>query len=138
MTLLLPQTPAIPHPTPSVVSQPYWDGCRRGELLFQRCRDCLGITHTPALVCAHCSSPDLSWERSTGRGVIYSWTTVWRPQTPEFSVPYAPIIVDMDEGWQVLSNLIGCEHDQVAVGRRVEVQFHPLSDQISLPYFRLV
>ncbi len=136
MTLLEPQRGAIPLPVPNLVSQPYWDGCNRGELLFQRCAACAGITHTPAMVCAHCASRALQWERSTGRGTIYSWSTVWRPQTPEFVVPYAPIIVDVEEGWQMLSNLIGCEHDAVAVDLPVRVEFCRVSDDMNLPYFR--
>jgi uncharacterized OB-fold protein len=136
MTLLVPQGSSIPHPVPSLVSQPFWDGCRRGELLFQRCRQCGAITHTPASICAHCASPDMAWEASAGLGTTYSWSVVWRPQTPEFIVPYAPVIIDVDEGWQILSNLIGCEHDAAAVGMRVQVEFHPLSETISLPYFR--
>ncbi|HEV8298176.1 MAG TPA: OB-fold domain-containing protein [Acidimicrobiales bacterium] len=136
MTMLHPQTGDIPLPYPTVVSKAYWDGCARGELLFQRCADCHLITHTPALVCAHCSSRNLSWERSAGTGAIYSWTTVWRPQTPAFTVPYTAIVVDMDEGWQMLSNLIGCEPDDARIGMRVQVEFHPLRDGITLPYFR--
>jgi uncharacterized protein len=136
MTLLQPQPFGIPVPYPTIVSQPYWDGAKRGELLFQRCGDCGHITHTPALVCAYCSSRNLSWERSAGTGNVYSWTTVWRPQTPAFTVPYTAIIVDMDEGWQMLSNLIGCEDDEPHVDMRVEVEFHPISDEITLPYFR--
>lgn len=135
MTLLEPQRGAVVPPTASVISQPYWDGCARGELLFQRCRECGGITHTPAVLCSHCTSRDLAWERSEGNGVVYSWTMVWRPQTPAFTVPYCPIIVDVEEGWQMLSNLIGCEHDAVHVGMRVHLEFHPLADGTLLPYF---
>ena len=138
MTLLQPQTGNIPRPFASVVSTPYWDGCARGELLFQRCGACNGITHTPAVMCAHCSSRDLSWERSEGTGAVYSWTTIWRPQTPDFTVPYAAVIVDMDEGWQTLSNVIGCEHETVHIGMRVAVEFHPITDGVMLPYFRPV
>lgn len=137
MTILRPQSGDIPKPHPSRISQPYWDGLRRGELLFQRCGACNGISHTPAVVCAHCNARDqLTWERSSGHGTIYSWTTVWRPQTPAFTVPYTAIIVELDEGWHLLSNLIGCDHEDAAIGMRVEVVFHPLDDQITLPYFR--
>jgi uncharacterized OB-fold protein len=136
MTLLEPQHGAIPRPQPSPLSQPFWDGLSRGELRFQRCGQCQGSTHTPARVCAHCGSSDLAWVTSSGRGHVYSWTIVWRPQTPEFTVPYVPIIVDMDEGWQLLSNLIGCEHDAVRVGLAVEVELHRLTDTITLPYFK--
>ncbi len=136
MTLLVPQTGDIPGPYPSELSQPYWDGCARGELLFQRCASCGLATHTPAMICAHCTARELTWETSAGTGSVYSWTTVWRPQTPAFVVPYQPIIVDVDEGFQILSNLIGCEHDAVHVGMRVAVDFHAISDGTMLPYFR--
>jgi uncharacterized OB-fold protein len=136
MTLLRAQSGDIPRPHPSPVSQPYWDGCRSGKLLFQRCHDCDGVTHTPAAVCAHCMSSRLTWEESAGFGTVYSWTTVWRPQTPAFEVPYTAVIVEMSEGWQILSNLVGCEHDECRVGMPVRVEFHPLDDEITLPYFR--
>ena len=103
MSILQPQRGAIPVPRASALSRPYWDGLARQELLFQRCQACAGATHTPALVCAHCGSRVLSWEVSSGRGTVYSYTVVARPQTPEFVVPYVPIIVDMEEGWQILS-----------------------------------
>ena len=136
MTLLRPQRGAIPSPVPSAVSAPSWEGLRQAQLRFQRCGDCHGITHTPAVLCAHCNSRSLGWETSAGTGAIYSWTVVWRPQMPEFVVPYAPIVVDMDEGWQMLSNLIGCDHEALDVGLGVRVDFHQLNDEITLPYFR--
>ncbi len=136
MSLLLPQTGAIPRPKPSHLSQPFWAGLDRDELLYQRCPACGGATHTPALVCAHCGSGDLAWEASSGRGVIYSWTTVWRPQTPEFVVPYVPIVVDLEEGWQMLSNLVGCDHEDVAADLPVQIVFHHLDVGVTLPYFR--
>jgi len=142
VTMLKPQTTAVPAPFPSVVSEPYWDGLRRHELLFQRCGACNGITHTPSPICAHCLATDLSWEQSAGTGTIYSWTMVWRPQTPAFEVPYCPVIVDVDEGWQILSNLIGIDTDDVdarfRAGLRVQVEFHPVADGFVLPYFRPV
>jgi uncharacterized OB-fold protein len=138
MTLLLPQTGAVPRPKPSAMSQPFWAGVAEGELRFQRCAACAGATFTPAIVCAQCGSGDLTWEVSTGRGTIYSWTTVWRPQTPEFVVPYMPIVVDVEEGWQILSNLVGCDHEDVDAGMAVQVDFHRLDDGVTLPYFRPV
>ena len=138
MTLLQPQTGKVPVPHPGTLTQPYWDGCARGELLFQRCGVCGHATHTPAYLCSNCTSQDLTWEKSAGTGEIYSWTTVWRPQMPSFEVPYVAIIVDMDEGWQILSNLVGCEHDAVEIGMPVEVEFHEMEGDFALPYFRPV
>ena len=136
MTMLRPQTGAITRPSPGPISEPYWEGCRVGELRFQRCDDCGGATHTPAVLCAHCSSSALHWEVSTGRGTVYSWTTVWRPVTPAFEVPYQPVVVAMEEGFWFLSCLVDCDHEAVHEGLEVEVMFHALDDGFVLPYVR--
>jgi uncharacterized protein len=140
MSLLLPQSGEIPLPQPGPISEPYWQGCRDGVLRFQRCLDCRSATHTPALLCAACSSRSLEWVESSGNGEIYSWTRVWRPVTPAFVTPYVPIIVAMEEDWFILSNLVGCEDDAVAIGQAVKVVFHNSggADDIVLPYFQLV
>ena len=45
-------------------------------------------------------------------------------------------IIDLDEGYQMLSNIIECDPAAVQVGMRVEVAFRIASDEITLPYFR--
>lgn len=137
MTLLRPGTGDVPRPVPGPLSRPWWDGCSLGVLRFQRCEDCGAATHTPALLCASCASRRLGWIESSGRGEIYSWTCVWRPVTPTMEVPYVPLIVTMEEGWWMLANLVGCEHDEVAIGLPVEVEFHRFDDGFVLPYFHL-
>ncbi len=129
------QRAGIPLPRPTVVSQPYWDGCRRGELLFQRCRACSAIAFNPSPACRRCLSPELAWEPSAGHGSVYSWTVVHRPQTPAFTVPYAVAIVDLDEGYQMMTNVIACTPEDVHVGLRVRVEFRVIDDEITLPYF---
>jgi hypothetical protein len=42
----------------------------------------------------------------------------------------------MDEGYQMLSNVIGCEPDDIHDGMRVAVEFHPVGGDVHLPYFR--
>ena len=133
--MLQPQSPGIPLPVPARYSQPYWDGCRAGELRYQRCRGCGAITMDPAPACSGCFSASLDWEVSAGLGEVYSWTTVWRPQTPAFTVPYAAVIVTLDEGFWLLANLINCPVDAVCVGMRVKTAFVEMSDEITLPYF---
>jgi hypothetical protein len=81
-------------------------------------------------------SRSLSWVRSAGRGTLYSWTIVWRPQRPSFTVPYAPAIVTLAEGFRVMSSIVGCEPEDLAADMPLAVEFHPASDEISLPYFR--
>jgi uncharacterized protein len=136
VTLLQPPKNLVAPQAGSLVSKTYWEGCSRGELLFQRCRDCSAAIHNPALLCGNCWSRNLAWERSRGTGTIYSWTLVWRPQSKAFDVPYAPIIVDLDEGWQLLSCLVGCEHEEIGIGMQVTVEFHDAGPGACVPYFK--
>jgi uncharacterized OB-fold protein len=94
------------------------------------------VVHIPAPVCTTCFGPDLEWTDSSGRGTIYSFTVVWRPQTPAFTVPYVVAIVEMEEGWYTLTNIVECPHEEVAIGLPVEVVFIPMNEEITLPMFR--
>jgi uncharacterized OB-fold protein len=119
------------------LSAPFWDGCTQRRLLFQRCADCAAAVFNPAPICSRCHSRALAWEQSCGLGSIYSWTVAHRPLSPKFTDVYAPVIVDLDEGYQMVSNVIGCDVADLAVGMPVQVEFHTVGD-VALPYFRPV
>ena len=53
------QRPAKPVPEPTPETRPFWDGCARGELLLQRCRDCGKPYFYPRPVCPACGSTDV-------------------------------------------------------------------------------
>jgi hypothetical protein len=59
----------------------------------------------------------------------------WRPPEPSLVVPYAPAVVHLDEGVWMLSAVIGCEPADLHDGMQLAVEFHPASDEITLPYF---
>jgi uncharacterized OB-fold protein len=135
---LTAQRAAVPHATPGPLTAPFWQGCADQTLLFQRCAACAAADFPPAEHCRQCLSTELGWERSRGRGVVYSWTVVYRAATPVFETPYAPAIVTLDEGYQMLTNVIGASTEQLRVGLVVAVDFHEVSDGLWLPYFRPV
>jgi len=126
---------AIPLPQPTELSQPYWDACRRGELIVQRCDDCGEHVFIPQVACTRCFSSNLIWVPSCGRGTVYSFTVVHRPQQPDFAVPYVVAIVEMEEGWYTLTNIVGCDPQAVRIDMPVEVDFRAMSDMITLPFF---
>ena len=137
MTMTLrPQPVGIPVGAPSALTRPYWDAGARGSLVYLRCDGCGLILERPATVCGGCLGRSLSWTPSSGRGSLYSWTVVWRPQHPSFHVPYAPAIVAMDEGWWHIAAVVGCEPSDLTAGMRLAVEFHPASEDITLPYYR--
>ena len=132
--LLSPQPEGIPVPRPSRVSQPYWDAARRGELVFQRCGACGVTPPRPVAVCGACGGRDVVWEKSSGLGALYSWTVVWRPQHPSFRIPYAPAVMAVQEGWWLLTSVVGCTAESLKEGMGLEVVFHPAGADIWLPY----
>ena len=131
---LRPQTGPVPHAS-SQVSVPFWQGCRDGELRYQRCESCGLANFPPAEHCRQCLSADLQWATSEGVGEIYSWTVVYRPVSPEFEPPYAPAIITLDEGYQMLTNVVGVAPEDLAIGMRVRAQFHVVATDLTLPYF---
>ncbi|AOS94217.1 Zn-ribbon domain-containing OB-fold protein [Mycobacterium intracellulare] len=131
---LRPQTGPVPHAS-SHVSTPFWEGCRSQRLRYQRCAACGLANFPPTEHCRQCLSDDVDWRQGSGRGEIYSWTVVYRPVTAEFEPPYAPAIVTLDEGYQMLTNIVGVPPEDIEVGLRVRVQFHDAGPDVTLPYF---
>ncbi len=134
MNTLRPQRGPVPHAS-SPLSVPFWEGCRSRELRYQHCEACGLANFPPTEHCRQCLSPRLHWKPGDGVGEIYSWTVVRRPVTAEFEPPYAPAIVTLDEGYQMLTNVVGVAPDDLAIGMRVRVQFHPVGPDLTLPYF---
>ncbi len=118
------------------VDAPFWQGCAEAQLRFQRCESCAAANFPPAEHCVNVCPSALEWERSAGNGVVYSWTVVHRAATPVFATPYAPAIIEMAEGYQILTNIIGCRDAQLRVGLAVTVDFRVVGDDLWLPYFR--
>ncbi len=129
-------SPARPLPRPTALSKPHWEGCREGALRVQRCRDCGSFVFIPQPVCTGCLGSRLAWVESSGRGTLYSYTVVHRPQRPEFEVPYVVAVVELEEGWHMLSNLVGVDPGEVEIGMPLEVSFQEMSAEITLPFFR--
>ncbi len=113
----------------------FWAGVDRGELLRPVCGRCGRSFFTPQVVCPYCGAPDWRYEPSAGRGAVYSFTVVHRPPEPAFEAPYVLAIVDVTEGWSLLSWIVGCPPGEVRIGMDVEVRFTPGPDGALLPSF---
>ena len=126
---------ANPKPLPVLagLAGEYYEWCRRGELRFQRCRHCGGFRHVPREICAGCGSFDWDWVKG-GRGTVYTWTVVARALHPGFAgdEPYAPAVIEMEEGVRVLSQVRDCPPEQLRVGMPVRVEFVAVNEQVTL------
>ena len=125
-----------PVPRVSAEARPFWDGCREGELRYQACAACGAVQFYPRALCARCGGVDLAWRRSRGEGVVHAVTVVHRAPSEAFraDVPYAVALVDLDEGFRMMANVVGVPPDRVAIGDRVRVVFERRGD-VALPQF---
>ena len=129
----------IPFPLPAITddTRPFWDGCRRHELVVQRCTGCGTLRHPPAPACWKCRGFAHEWIALSGRGTVFSHATVHRAFLPELAshVPYTVVVVALDDapGIRLVSNLLDGE---ARIGLPVEVVFEDVSTDVTVPRFR--
>lgn len=132
--------PAKPLPVVNAWARPFWEGTREGRLMIQRCRDCGRPCFYPRLACPNCGSAAIDWVQARGRGTVYSYTVVQNNAPSAFAgdVPYVVAVIRLEEGVQMLSNVVDCDPSAVECDMAVEVTFQRLDDAVTLPKFRPV
>ena len=126
-----------PLPTPTPITQPFWDAAREHRLLLQRCAN--GHTFYYARShCPECLSREISWTEASGRGRLYSYTVARRPQYGDFSddVPYIVAAITLAEGPRMTSLLVEADPDNIEIDCAVEVTWDDVTEEFSMPYFR--
>ena len=75
-----------------------------------------------------------------GTGTVASFTICYPPVLPAFMdrVPYNAVVVQLDEGPFMVSNLVDIENDAIEVGLPVAITYVDLDDDLTLPQFRVV
>jgi len=130
----------IPLPLPDDDTRPFWEGCRRRELLMQRCAACGRFRFTPRHLCPSCRSQRCEWVPVSGRGTVYSRVICHPPVLPAFAprAPYAVVLVELEEDatLRMLGNVLDCPPEEIEIGMPVQVDFQQLTDEITLPQWR--
>ncbi|MBJ6128105.1 Zn-ribbon domain-containing OB-fold protein [Microvirga splendida] len=90
---------------------------KEGRFLLQHCRTCHACRFPPALVCGACGSSEIEWKEASGRGTIYSTTTV-RERDNNYNVS----LVDLAEGARMMSRVDGVSPDEVRIGMEVQAR----------------
>jgi uncharacterized OB-fold protein len=111
----------------------FWDGVAEGRLLIQRCTACKTLRLPPRPMCGHCNCVEWDTIESSGRGSVYSWIRPRHPQMPAFPQPFVVVVVELDEGVRLLSNLVGTQ--DAYIGMPVEVVFSRPDGETMLPLF---
>ena len=127
-----------PIPTPTLETAPYWESCRRHQLRIQQCSNCMSYQFFPRIYCSKCFSEEIEWVDASGRAKVLSFTVVRHPVSPAYAakIPYVVGLVTLEEGPQMMTNIVECAPEEVWIGMPVEVVFEDWNDQISIPQFR--
>ncbi len=135
-----PADPRPPKPRPAPVpdpdSAPYWSAAHQGRLVVQRCTVCGAHQLYGRDRCLACRGP-VEWVPASGRGTVYSYTVIRQNYARPFRdmIPYVVALVDLAEGPRVMTNITGCDPDEVRVGMAVRARFEPVSDEAGIALF---
>lgn len=126
-----------PVPRPDDVTRPFWEACGRRVLCFQQCTAC-GHRWLPAsVVCPRCWVSDTQWTPASGHATVFSFAVYHRVYHPAFKalLPYVVAVIELAEGPQLVSNVVGIAPQDVRVGMPVRLTFIEV-EGVALPVFR--
>jgi uncharacterized OB-fold protein len=127
-----------PLPQPNADDKFFWDGCKERKLLFQKCLSCGLVRWPPSIICPYCHSNDTGVIEATGKGRIYTYAVYHQAYHPGFEseIPYVTAVIELAEGPHFLSNVTGCEPDELECDMPVEVVWEDITKEFSLPKFQ--
>jgi uncharacterized OB-fold protein len=132
------EIPKKPAPVVNPWAKPFWEACREKRLMIQKCKECGKQVFYPRIACPHCFSDNLDWVEASGKGTVYTYSVVMSNAPSAFikDMPYVIAVIRLEEGVQMLSNVVECKPDDVRCDMPVEVIFEKLDEQFTLPKFK--
>jgi uncharacterized OB-fold protein len=104
----------------------------RGELAYQFSPSAGGAVFYPRVIAPKTGKADLEWRISQGLGTVHA-TTVVHPQA---GVPYNVALIDVDEGFRMMSRVEDIVPTEVRIGMRVKFRVHKAEgDESPYPVF---
>jgi len=102
---------------------------QRYALVGEVCPHCDGKIFPPRDVCPHCGNDAKTTFTFSGRGKIFSFTTISdAPAGYEHSAPYMVALVQLDEGPVVTAQLTDLDGQEVKIGDAVEMVTRKIKD----------
>jgi hypothetical protein len=126
-----------PRAEPSEISAEFWEAAAEHRLVRPVCQECGNNFFSPQLACTNCLSENWLYEESSGEGVVYSATIIHRAPYPGFEAPFHLGVIDLDEGWSMLCNIIDDRSDPIPIGTRVAVTWLDADNGSAVPQFEV-
>jgi len=107
----------------------YQEHLAKGELAYQVSLDDNKPFFYPRTVAPGTGSENIEWRVSKGLGTVYTTTVVHYKGEPPLNVA----MIDLDEGFRMMSRVEDIDPMQVKIGMRVKFRTHP-GDAKQPPY----
>ncbi|MEL0110464.1 MAG: OB-fold domain-containing protein [Rickettsiales bacterium] len=120
----------LPAPPENVEHVEFWAACNDGKLMLPRCKDTNQFFWYPRKTSPFTLSSNVEWVEASGKGEIYTYS-VMRRSDPQYVIAY----VRLDEGITVMTNIVDCDFDKVAVGQKVELVMRESESGQKVPVF---
>ena len=119
----------LPAPPLTPESAPFYEAARKGRFTIGRCSGTGRFFWYPRAVSPFDWGPATLVEAS-GRGVIYSFSPMRRVDPP-YTIAY----VTLAEGPTMMTNLVDCDPDTLAIGQAVRLVWKTAADGMPVPCF---
>lgn len=129
--------PGRPRPEPTPETKHFWDGCKEGKLLLQRCPDTGKAYFPPRPFSPYTGNRNVEVFQASGRATLHSYVIHHRA-VPGFTAPYAIAVVELEEGPRMMTNIIDCPQtpEALVLDMPLEVAFEAMDEKTTLPLFR--
>lgn len=138
MTTQLNDTLNIPREAPPArsFSKRYWDGTREKKLLLQYDTATSRYQFYPRPTSTATGKRTLEWREVSGKGAVFSYTVARRAHAPfRGHEPFLIVLVTLDEGVNVMANMVDCPLEEMKIGLRVKPYWAPLPNGTHLLMF---
>jgi uncharacterized protein len=121
----------IPAPTVSSENQAFFEAARAGRFTVPTCAACGKAHWYPRATCPFCGGAKIEWRAASGNGTIYTFSVMRRAKEP-----YAIAYVTLAEGPTMMSNIVDCDFDKLAIGQPVSVVLKDTEGGPPVPMFK--
>ncbi len=132
---------------PDSDTREWWEAARQRKYLVRQCNRCGHKWFPPTIpACARCTSMDIGWFETEGKGIIHSYVAVVQPIVGAFigAVPYVVAIIELDDCKENdgsvtrVAGVLTNSEEEVAIGLPCKVMFEETNDsKIVMPRWQI-
>lgn len=125
-------------PILTLESKFFWDAATKEQFVCEKCSDCGEFRFPPQPMCPVCHSVKRDITELSGRAKVISWIRPVHPKPIGFDEPPTVAVVEVEEGFRFVTNIVDIPYEDITAEMPVEVTFAPTVKNKKVPVFRPV